>query len=62
MKFLVDEMPKESSHCPWSEWECTYDVYRNSGRYMCRVDKRPCDFSGGPKCRWLKEDKDECCN
>ena len=63
MKFVVNAMPSEPSDCPWAEWSATYEIVpRNSGRYICKVDNRNCDFDKNKlqhRCRWLiAEDKD----
>lgn len=56
MKFLVDEMPKRESDCPFADWTPYPPIIEKHGDWVCDKDLKVCDLSE-TECRWMKKQK-----
>lgn len=53
MKFIVDEIPKSKSECPFSEWKPYPPIMKETGHYVCKINYKHCDL-GETECNLLK--------
>lgn len=59
MKYIVDELPKTKEDCDCSEWEPYPPFIEETGRYICKKDRKNCNLDEDhpvtcTSCRWLK--------
>ena len=54
MKFIVDEMPKSKSKCPFSEWKPYPPIIEEPGHYICKINHNDCNLCE-TECQLLKE-------
>ena len=55
MKFIVDEMPKDKTECPFSDWAPYPPIMEKAGEYICEKDRKICNLCK-TECRWLKQE------
>lgn len=48
MKLIVDKIPKKSSDCLFSEYDCGYTICKFDGAISCALERNE-------KCSFLKE-------
>ena len=55
MKFIVDEMPKDKSECPFSEWKPYPPIMEKTGHYICKINHNDCNLCE-TECQLLKRE------
>ena len=55
MKFIVDEMPKSKSECPFSDWKPYPPIIEKTGDYICKINGNVCDLCE-KECQLLKKE------
>lgn len=58
MKFIVDEMPKSKSKCPFSEWKPYPPIMEETGHYICKINQNDCNLCE-TECQLLKQEKQQ---